>query len=165
LLSPPTPFETAASRCDLSRFACGESDLDHWLRHHAHGAEGRTARTYVVCDDDRVVGYHCLAAGGLDRKHLPRRIRQGPPNPTPVFILGRLARDLEFRGRGIGEDLVAHAFGQCHAAARIVGALGVVVQLVQETPYLVHFYDRLGFRPLHGLPGSMFVELGSIGAD
>jgi predicted N-acetyltransferase YhbS len=163
LLSPPTPLEAVASRCDLSRFACGEISLDDWLKKRARSAEGRTARTYVVCDDDRVVGYYCLSSGEADRDHLPKRAQRNTPDPTPVFVLGRLAVDQEYQQARLGRGLVAHAFRQCRAGAQIIGALGLVVHLLK--PDLIPFYSALGFEPMPDSPGSMFIALGSISAD
>ena len=69
----------------------------------ARGSEGKSARTYVVATGTRVVGYYCLAAGAVTRADLPRAsLRRNQPDQVPVIVLGRLAIDVEYAGKGIG---------------------------------------------------------------
>src|ERR1019366_160874 len=78
---------------DLSKFDCGKPTLNDWLRNVAAGSEGTTARTYVVCVENIVVGYYCISSGSIERKAMPSKFKrqQGIPNQTPVAIIGRLA--------------------------------------------------------------------------
>jgi len=57
----PTPLIAAHN---VTAFESVESTLDYWLKHRALRNEGRGAsRTYVVCEEKRVIGYYALAAG------------------------------------------------------------------------------------------------------
>lgn len=55
---------------------------------------------------------------------LSRSIRTGqPPDPVPCLLLGPLATDIGWAGRGIGTGLVKHALERCaRASALIVNA-------------------------------------------
>ena len=53
-LSAPVPL---TAEHDLSAFDCGERALNDWLRDRALKNESRFSRTYVVCEDNRVVAY------------------------------------------------------------------------------------------------------------
>ena len=156
------PLTKVANACDVSGFSCGEPSLDDWLKETALRAEGRSARTYVVRSGDRVVAYYCLATGSVERARLPRKIRHGNPNTTPVFVLGRLAVDSGFQGRGLGHDLMSHCFRQSHRAAELVGCRGLVLHPLNDG--LVRFYRDLGFQDLHGEPRAMFIALETIAA-
>jgi GNAT superfamily N-acetyltransferase len=156
----PAPLGRLPEGCDLDGFSCGEPELDRWLREEARRAEGRTARTFVVCEDGRVVAYYCIAAGQVERSTLPRRIRQHNPNPVPVFVLGRLAVDVSFQGRGLGIGLVRHCFRQCLAGAMAVGTRGLVVHPLDDR--VAAFYQGLGLAPLPGGGGAMMIAIGTI---
>lgn len=139
-LTPPAPIR---DHHDLSRFSCGKAPLDEWLRSQALVNEGRTARTYVVCAGAAVVGYYCLATGAERRANMPRKIRQGIPDPAPLLIIGRLAVDRSHQGQGIGGGMMKDAFQRILAATAIVGARAVLVHAIDQTA--ASFYIGYGF--------------------
>lgn len=112
---------------DLGRFDCGNRFLDDWLKNQALRSEGRFARTYVTCLEDVVIGYVCVATGAVERQAAPGRLRRNAPDPVPVAIIGRLAVDRTYAGRGLGADLLMDAFRRIVAASRIVGLAAVIV--------------------------------------
>lgn len=118
---------------DLSRFDCGNDALNDWLKLRARDSEGRTARTYVACEDNMVVGYYCLAAGAIERGALPKALKKhGLPNPIPVAIIGRLARDVSCKGSGLGLDLLQHALSRIVHASKTIGIRCVLVHATDE---------------------------------
>lgn len=130
-LSPPQPLSAAH---DLTQFRSGRESLDDWLRVHALASEGRSARTYVVCRGNVVVGYCSISTGSVELRALPPKLRraQGQPRQIPVAIIGRLARDERYAGRGLGRDILQDAFRRILAAARIVGLRAVLVHALDE---------------------------------
>lgn len=42
---------------DFSRFGCGSEALNDWLKNRSLESEGKTARTYMVCEDNVFIGY------------------------------------------------------------------------------------------------------------
>lgn len=131
-LTAPAPLSPAH---DVSRFVSGKPSLDDWLRNHATESEGRTARTYVVCEADRVVGYYCISTGSVERRALPSKMKRtrGMPKQIPVVIIGRLARDQTYAGRGLGKDLLQDALRRILAASRIIGVRAILVHAVDDT--------------------------------
>jgi hypothetical protein len=120
---------------DLNQFDCGKQELNEWLRNHARESEGRTARTYVVCEKDIVVvGYYCISMGSVERKALPSRLRrtQGLPNQIPVAIIGRLARDQSPHLRGLGADLLQDALMRIVAASETIGVRAILVHAIDD---------------------------------
>lgn len=145
LLRAPQPL---APRHDVSRFTNGiHSSLDHWLRERASSSEGLSARTYVTCPSDepkRVVGYFSVSTALEQRSALPSaKLRRGMPAQVPLLLIGRLAVDTEWRGRGVGSALLADALRRCLRASEIAGARGVVAHAIDEAA--VGFYERHGF--------------------
>jgi Acetyltransferase (GNAT) family len=119
---------------DLSRFDCGNAALNVWLKNNALKSEGQSARTYVACEDNIVVGYYCIATGSVERKALPSKLKreQGIPNQIPVAIIGRLARDLAYRGTGLGLDLLQDALRRIVSASEIIGVRCVLVHAIDD---------------------------------
>lgn len=141
-LSIPEPL-TAAH--DLSQFSCGKPTLDHWLRERAlsNQEKGFTA-VLVVHEEGRVVGYYGLAPTAVIPSVVPRAIRTGqPPDPVPCLLLGQLATDVEWAGRGIGTGLVKHALKRCVAAAALIGGRALIVNSVDVEA--ADFWRRRGF--------------------
>jgi GNAT superfamily N-acetyltransferase len=66
------------------------------------------------------------------------------PDPTPVVIIGRLAVDKAYQGKGIGRALLKDALLRVTKASELVGARAVVVHAVDQEA--VPFYARYGFR-------------------
>jgi GNAT superfamily N-acetyltransferase len=144
-LRPPEPL---SARHDISRFANGvHPSLDQWLRERAPSSEGFSARTYVVCtaeEPDRVVGYFSISAAVEQRNALPSaKLRRGLPAQVPLLLIGRLAVDAQWRGRGLGSALLADALRRCLAASEIAGVRGIVAHAIDEAA--VGFYGRHGF--------------------
>lgn len=143
------PPERLQPHHDLAAFSNGaHPSLDDWLHRKARASEGLSARSYVLCLADppeRVIGYYCIAAAMEQRLALPSaKLRQGLPDQVPLLLVGRLAVDRGWQGRGLGSALLSDALRRCLAAAEIAGARGVVVHAIDDAA--VVFYEKHGFR-------------------
>lgn len=128
-LTAPVPLEAGH---DLAGFDCGEPALNDWLRQRAPKNESRFSRTYVVCDDNRVVAYFCIAAGSVERQAAPARVRRNAPDVIPVSVIGRLAVSQAYAGRGLGADILADALRRIAVASQSIGIAAVLVQAKDE---------------------------------
>jgi GNAT superfamily N-acetyltransferase len=133
---------------DVSKFRNGKHpSLDDWLVGRAVASEGFSARTYVICDGEspeRVIGYYAISTATEQRALLPSaKLRRGMPEQVPLLLIGRLAIDCMFQGRGLGTELLSDALRRCLAAAEIAGARGVVAHAIDDDA--VQFYQRNGF--------------------
>lgn len=161
-LSAPEPL-TAVH--DLSEFSCGKPGLDHWLRTRAlsNQERGFTA-VMVVHEAGRVVGYYGLAPTAVVPNVLPRSIRTGqPPDPVPCLLLGQLATDIGWVGRGIGTGLVKHALERCVAAAALIGGRALMVRAIDDEA--AAFWRRRGFLPSRDDPLVLFRAIADIAAS
>ncbi|PZM08960.1 GNAT family N-acetyltransferase [Rhizobium tubonense] len=143
-LSAPEPLAVAHN---VSEFSCGKPTLDYWLKTRAlsNQQKGFTA-VLVVHEAGRVVGYYGLAPSAVVPAILPRSIRTGqPPDPVPCLLLGQLATDEAWAGRGIGTGLVKHALQRCVQAAALIGGRALMVNAVDEEA--AEFWRRRGFTP------------------
>lgn len=129
---------------DLAEFDSGEPALDDWLRRRAlANEESGSSRTYVVCVGKRVVGYYSLAVGAVAHVGAPGRVKRNMPDPVPVMILGRLAVDKDFQGRGIGSGLLRDAVLRTVQAAEIAGIRAILVHALSDAA--TRFYQHHGF--------------------
>lgn len=126
-----------------AEFSCGKPPLDEWLKHRAVRAEGRSARTYVVCTGPVVVAYYCFAAGAVRLDEAPGPMRRNMPTDVPVILIGRLAVDEHHQGRGLGSALLKDAFSRALEASTIIGARAVMVHALDEEA--AAFYSAYGF--------------------
>jgi GNAT superfamily N-acetyltransferase len=129
LLSAPAPLTTDH---DLSGFDCGEPALNHWLRHRALKNESRFSRTYVACDGNRVAAYVSVSAGAVERAAAPGKLRRNAPDAIPVSVIGRLAVDRNYAGRGLGADMLSDALRRIAIAAQSIGLGAVLVRAKTE---------------------------------
>jgi hypothetical protein len=64
------------------------------------------ARVFVATpeeDEQRLAGFFTLSAGSVDCRELPAELaRKLPRYPVPVALIGRLAVDQRFQGKGLG---------------------------------------------------------------
>ena len=162
VVSAPEPL-TAAH--DISEFTCGKPTLDHWLKARAlsNQEKGFTA-VLVVHEERRVVGYYGLAPTAVVPGVLPRSIRTGqPPDPVPCLLLGQLATDTGWAGRGIGTGLLKHALERCVPAAALVGGRALLVNAVDAEA--AAFWRRRGFIPSKDDPLVLFRSIADIAAS
>ena len=118
----------------------------------------------VVHDEGRVVGYYGLAPTAIVPGALPRAIRTGqPPDPVPCLLLGQLATDLSWAGRGVGTGLLKHALIRSVAAAELVGGRALVVKAIDEEA--AGFWLRRGFLPSRDDALVLFRSMADIAAS
>jgi GNAT superfamily N-acetyltransferase len=161
-LSHPEPLTATHA---LSQFNCGKPALDHWLKARAlsNQEKGFTA-VIVVHEGSRVVGYYGLAPTAVVPAVLPRSIRTGqPPDPVPCLLLGQLATDLAWAGKGVGTGLLKHALERCVTAARLIGGRALIVNAVDQEA--AEFWRRRGFLPSRDDPLVLFRSMADIAAS
>lgn len=149
----------------VSEFDCGSEALDRWLRAWArHNDANGASRTYVSVDSgtDRVAGFYCLAAGSLARGDAPGRLSRNMPDPIPVVLLGRLAVDRRYAGKGLGVSLLRHAVLQSARVAQAIGMRAIVVHAKDDRA--AGFYERFGFVRFPGNDRVLYLRVADVEA-
>lgn len=131
----------------LAGFESGQAELDEWLRRHALAAQQMdSARTFVLIEADRVVGYFSLTMASVRRQDAPARLVRGLPGyPVGAVLLARLAVNRADHGRGLGAWLLAEALRRAVAAGEAAAARLVIVDAIDDTA--AAFYRHHGFTP------------------
>lgn len=147
----------------IAAFDCGVPELNNWLKKRAltNQREG-ASRTYVITDDQAVVGYYAIAATGITVTAATGRFRRNMPNPIPVALLGRLAVDRAYHGRKLGRALFRDAGKRVLHAADTLGIRGLIVHAISEEAKA--FYLALGFDPSPLEPMTLMVTLDDLRA-
>jgi GNAT superfamily N-acetyltransferase len=103
-------------------FTCGEPTLDAYVRRYAsQDVRRRIAQVFVAVagTPESISGYYSLSAASFSREDLPPEMaRRLPRYPIPAAILGRLAVDRAYQGRGLGEFLLFDACERIFQANR-----------------------------------------------
>lgn len=160
-LSAPVPL---ADHHQLDMFNSGVSTLDDWLRRRAAANQTQGAsRTYVACERQRVVAYYALASGSVNAATASGRLRRNMPDPVPVVILGRLAVDQAYHGKGLGRALFQDAAKRVLLAADVIGIRGLLVNAISDDARA--FYLALGMSASPLDPMTLMVTLADLGAS
>lgn len=140
-LQAPVPL-TAGH--DTSAFKCRHESLSTWLQKRAlANTSSGASRTYVVCAGSQVVGYYALAAGSVVLGTAPGKLRRNMLDPLPVIVLGRLAVDTDWAGRGIGAGLLKDAVVRSLRAAELIGVRALLCHAIDQDAKA--FYLKHGF--------------------
>jgi ribosomal protein S18 acetylase RimI-like enzyme len=145
---------------DRAAFACGEEALDRYLRTQAtQDIRRRVASCFVAIEvaTGKLAAYYTIASASIPTPQLPpEMIKRLPRYPAlPAVRIGRLAVDLQFRGRGLGAAMLADAASRTLQAPPAVFALLVDA----KNDDAVAFYRRYGFRPLASQPRTLFLPM------
>ncbi len=155
-------FETLhAAKHRRSEFRCESQALTDYLWQQARKEmAARMSACFVlvpVSDPGRIVGYYTLSAASVALAKLPVALsRRLPKYPeVPATLLGRLARALDFKGKGIGALLITDALRRARAHAAEIGSVAILTD--PKDAKAAAFYGQFGFQPLH--EGRMFVSM------
>jgi len=134
---------------DSAAFDSGEPALDEWLRQRAWANQQLAAsRTYVVCPtgSNTIIGYAALSVGQILAQEVTGSMRRNMPRQIPAVLLGRLAIDRAWQGKGLGRALLADVVRRALLASRDISARLVIVHAISpaaEAFYLHHGFTRL----------------------
>lgn len=143
-------------------FSSGVAPLDRYLHEFAsQDIRRRISNCFVARDGEgKIAAYYTFAAGSVplldiveeERKKLPRY------GVLPAGLIGRLAVDQNFRGRGLGGALIIDAARKSSISDQAVFALIVDAKDDQAAA----FYKHLGFQPFISRPMSLYVPVATL---
>ncbi len=154
--------EVLGPQHDHTGFLSGVEPLDRYFRTQA-GQDYRkmmAAPFVLVLSDGELAGYYTLSSTAVHLPELPEAIvRKIPRYPViPATLLGRLAVDQRYRGRGYGRFLLADALFR--AVRSEIASFAVIVDAKDESAK--RFYERESFLPLPNQPMKLFRPMADI---
>jgi hypothetical protein len=163
-LNPPRPLGESDA---VEAFDCGRESMNQWFRRHARQNQlHNISRTTVFSESETgaIAGHVTLATGQIERRILPRPAQRDRPSAIPVILLGQLAVDLRFQGRGIARQLLFYALKTSLALSKDIGCFGVITHPLDDR--VRAFNARFGFADLPGDPRrSMIVRIADLSAS
>ncbi|OUO50162.1 hypothetical protein B5F77_13275 [Parabacteroides sp. An277] len=159
---------------EMKPFDCGDAALNGFLRDEAKPfLESRLARTYLLCDEDLIVGYYCLLNDKVAKRDVAnsdwRRIKKLFPHSKhfgsyPAVKIGRFAISLQYRDCGMGSklmDIIKRRLKQDIGDSQF--------RFLTVDAYLeaVPFYEKNGFKKLtptqeQGNTQAMYFDIQSV---
>lgn len=140
------PFDK--SKHDRSNFDCGIDALNDYLKTKlGQHSKKSLARGYVLATPDgRIAGYFTLSASRVTVNVVPSGHGSLAKMPLPTTLIGRLAVDQPFQGKGLGAALLVHALKIAVEISETIASAAIEVDAKGEASQL--FYARYGFKSL-----------------
>ncbi len=114
-------------------FNCSDPILTEWLNKKAlKNQKNKASQTFVICNDNNVIGYYALASGSVERVKSPKSLTRNMPDPIPVIVLGRLAVDSDNQGKGLGSALLKDAIQRTMYISEHVGVKALLVHAISD---------------------------------
>lgn len=155
------PLDTGKHR--RAAFVCEQKSLTKYIRERANQeVEKSIAAVYVMTPDDQAIaGYYTLSHYSVDAGELPdeiiRKLRIPKYKALPATLLGRLARDLKFKGQGLGEMLLMSALEVALNHSKNIASFAVVVDAIDAKAK--RFYLQYGFIEISGHEDRLFLPM------
>lgn len=100
--------------------------------------------------------FHIECGQCVNCSDLPRVVaRKLPCYPIPVALIGGLAVDQDFQGKGLGSILLADACQKVRQARDTLAVVGIIV--VAKDDSAAAFYRQFGFVELPGKPDRLLL--------
>ncbi|HEY9249121.1 MAG TPA: GNAT family N-acetyltransferase [Rariglobus sp.] len=145
-------------------FRCESAPLTNFIQKRARKEmDARASACFVLVpesDPGRIAGYYTLTQTSIVLGKLPVELTKKLPRYPELGapLIGRLARDLAWRGTGIGGMLLIEALRRCVRQSEEAGAIVVVTDPKDEKARA--FYTAYGFQPLDDR--RMFIPMNTV---
>jgi len=142
------------SQHSVKQFECGKKDMNQFLSRFAHKhAKLGLSRTMVLTLDEKtqkqtvekkqVIAYYTIAASNVVKHRIPTK-QSLPHYPIPIALLARLAVDVNYQGKYLGEKMLIYALRHVSRLCdRGLPAYGLVLDVLDADA--LKFYKRFNF--------------------
>ena len=130
-------------------FDCGIDTLNKYLKFQvSQDLKRKLSVCFVLVKNEtkEIKGYYTLSNAGIPLIDFPDKIRKKLPksyNSIPATLLERLAVDLKYQHKGLGELLLVDALKKSFITSLKVGSFAVIVDPINEQAK--KFYEKFGF--------------------
>lgn len=159
----PAPlFEPLGKHHDRVAFNCGIDVLNRYIREQAgQDSTKKIAATFVLIGNTpvKIAGYYSLSSTSINVGELPEAVAKKLPRYPlmPATLIGRLAVDRRYQGRGCGELLLVDALKRSLVSTKQIGSVAVVVDAIDDSAKA--FYAHFQFILLEGFSHRLFLPM------
>lgn len=118
----------------------------------------------LTSGDDKLAGFYTLTQDNIEAEDLPaeliRQLNLPRYKRIGASLLGRLARDLTYRGKGVGELLLVDALKRSLVMSRQIASAAVIVDAKDEKAR--KFYQDFGFIPFPESQRRLFLPMATV---
>jgi GNAT superfamily N-acetyltransferase len=141
-------IELLGKKHNREDFDCGKELLNNYLKTQAsQDIKRKLSACFVVFENETIIkGYYTLSNYSIPLSSFPEHIQKKLPksyNSIPTTLLGRLAIDKKYQGKGIGKILLIDALKRCYEISLEIGSFAVVVDPIDEEAE--NFYKKYDF--------------------
>lgn len=146
-------------------FSCGKEILDNYFQTQAkQDVKRKLSACFVLFDKGKgkISGYYTLSSCSISNNLIPEALKKKLPNSyqsIPTVLLGRLAIDKGFQGKGVGKLLFIDSLKRCYDLSKSIGIFAVIVDPLDKEA--AKFYEKYGFINLPD-SGKMFLPIKTI---
>ena len=155
-------IEALGRHHDRASFSSGVEALDTYIvRQASQDARRNLAAPFVlVAPDGKLAGYYTLSSTSVALADLPAATRRKLPRypDVPATLLGRLAVDRGYRGRGYGRLLLADAV--LRGLSSEIASFAIIVDAKNDEAR--RFYLRESFLSFPDQPGRLFLPMAAV---
>ncbi len=157
--------EPLDSKHSKDNFRCGKDLLDNYFWTQAkQDVKRKLSVCFVLVNKEtgKISGYYTLSSSSISNDLIPESFKKKLPKTylsIPTVLLGRLAIDKDFQGKGFGKLLLIDSLKRCYDASKSIGAFAVIVDPLDKEAEL--FYEKYGFINLPD-SGKMFLPMKTI---
>jgi GNAT superfamily N-acetyltransferase len=142
-------------------FDCGRTELNNWLQQVARQHQDKgLSKTFVAVQFEEptgICGFYALTLAEIDRRFLPDTYQKKLPQRIPGVRLGRLAVDLRYQNKGLGELLLVDAISRARRIHQEAGVVGLFVDAIDDNAS--GFYRQYGFLNIPDNPLLLFYPI------
>lgn len=130
-----------------SNFDCGKESLNRYLiKTASQDLKRKVATVFVLVNrHNRVLAYYTLSAFTIEALELELSLAKKLPRypRLPATMLGRLAVDVNYRGRNFGKLMLVNALLKAYENTNTIASVAVVVDAIDDNAS--NFYKKYGF--------------------
>ena len=154
--------EFLASHHDRASFDCGKEPLNRFIRQQARqNATRHLGVTHVVVEEpesSQIQGCFTLVTRTVESTEVPSK-KKLPWGAIGVILLGRLAVDLKFQGRRLGQRMLLRSMAEVKRAAQRIGIYALVLDTIDSEAKQWYLGLDFGFQEFPEDPERLFVPV------
>ncbi len=133
---------------ELNGFQCEQVECSEFTRNPERPVDSRGKNlevTYVFRSAETPIGFITVAMSSLRKLHDSSKSTEEQVLEIPSLLLTHLARDIRYKGAGVGKLLTDWAIYFANELAEIIGCRFVILEIEQK---MITLFQRYGFELL-----------------